>query len=403
MNRTLSLAILVAVVTTHAVYAANSSLVVAHTFDCGSGQFTTCPQGGSPETLIQASDGNFYGAAQVTQLGFSQPYGGTLFSISPAGRFTLLYTFQPGSQNSYPDGSVPGPMIEGPDGSLYGTTFYGGTQGFGVLYRFSRAAGFQVLHQFGTAPNFADGFPGGSLVAGQDGNVYGVTAFGGTGSCYQSGCGTLFRVTPSTGKYEVVFNFGGSNGSFPSFLLVAPDGTLVGLAGGLFHYTPTTGAFKLFPLSFPAFAGLPSSPINMILGPNQELYGLYTIYDRGGAGMYHVALDGTGLVLFPEYRTTRSSGDPQGIVLASDGNFWVPDFTGGSGVGDLITLSPSTGQVLQTLSFFGGAAPVGSDAAALIQAKDGTFWGSSFYGGKAPAGEVGYGTVYRLSAGLPAP
>ena len=44
-------------------------------FPCPSQQFTTCPEGYAPDVLIQASDGNFYGAAQLTTMGTSNQIG----------------------------------------------------------------------------------------------------------------------------------------------------------------------------------------------------------------------------------------------------------------------------------------------------------------------------------------
>jgi hypothetical protein len=50
-------------------------------FTCTSGtRSDTCPQGARPDIILQASDGNFYGAAQVTDEGVSDPQGGTLFN-----------------------------------------------------------------------------------------------------------------------------------------------------------------------------------------------------------------------------------------------------------------------------------------------------------------------------------
>src|SRR5579863_9898316 len=63
-------------------------------FTCTTGASgETCPQGGRPDLIIQASDGNFYGAAQVTDEGVSDPQGGTLFRLTPAGKFTRLFAF----------------------------------------------------------------------------------------------------------------------------------------------------------------------------------------------------------------------------------------------------------------------------------------------------------------------
>ena len=60
-------------------------------FPCPPQQVGNCPAGYAPNVLIQASDGNFYGAAQLTTEGTSNPQGGTLFKITPAGQFTLLF------------------------------------------------------------------------------------------------------------------------------------------------------------------------------------------------------------------------------------------------------------------------------------------------------------------------
>src|ERR1700674_250315 len=117
--------------------------VAVYTFICNGNQFFrngSCPQGGRPDSLIQGSDGNFYGAAQDSMEGSSSPTGGTVFSVTPAGTFTLLHTFRPGTSKTYPNGNLPGLLTEGPDGKLYGDTLYGGNSGcngycgYGLLY-----------------------------------------------------------------------------------------------------------------------------------------------------------------------------------------------------------------------------------------------------------------------------
>jgi hypothetical protein len=143
-----------------------------------------------------------------------------------------------------------------------------------------------------------------------------------------------FRITPATGAYKVVFNFDyTSTGVFPSGLTIAPDGTFYGLASAttgeiLFHYTPATGTFQSTALNFPLFNGLPSNPSSgLILGPNGNLYGLYHIYETDGLGVFEVrpvdSPDGSNLQLFPFYNTIDGGGSPDGLMLASDGNFWM--------------------------------------------------------------------------------
>src|ERR1700682_4274734 len=159
-----------------------------------------CSKGYAPNVLLQASDGNFYGAAQLTTIGSSNPQGGTLFKIAPAGQFTLLFTFAPDSSGKYLNGDQPATaLVEANDGFLYGVSFMGGSKDSGVLFRISKAGtGFKVVHTFCSATNCADGGSPGSLILGHDGNLYGTTSAGGSTDplCQPTGCGTIFRLKP---------------------------------------------------------------------------------------------------------------------------------------------------------------------------------------------------------------
>ena len=347
--------------------------------------------------------------------GSSAPNGGTVFSLTPTGTFKLLHTFAPGTNKNYPNGNLPGLITEGPDGKLYGDTLFGGIGGcngycgYGLLYRVNKdGTGFKVIHKFCSQTNCADGSGGYSMVVGSDGNLYGTTYSGGTGNCSPyGGCGTIFRVTPSTGAYEVVFNFNYlTTGENPSGLIVAADGTFYGVSFGstgeiLFHYTEATGTLTTAVVKFPLFNGLPSGGGMLAFGPNGNLYGIYHIYGKSGLGVFEVQTDGSNLQLFPFYNTIDGGGTPDGLLLASDGNFWMADYNGSTGYGDIITLSPTDGSLMQVLSPFGASSAVGAYPAELIQAKDGTLWGSTGQYGKVPKGHFADGTVFSLNAGLP--
>jgi uncharacterized repeat protein (TIGR03803 family) len=410
MKGSLAFVTLFALLAGPAAQAASPQPVVAFTFACigtPAARTGSCPDGGRPGALIQGSDGNFYGTAQVSSEGSSQPNGGSVFSLTPSGKFTLLHTFVPGVNNTYPNGNNPGLLIEGPDGKLYGTTIFGGINNNGVLYRVSKnGTGFQVIHKFCSAANCTDGGTG-SLLVGTDGNLYGASATGGNGNCGSSyqGCGTIFRVTPSSGTYKVVLNFNLTIGIFPSGLTLAPDDDLYGTDFGgtsfgieLFHYTPATGALHSVALNFPSPNGLPSRPVtSLTLGPNGNFFGLYHVYAMPGLGLFEVEQDGSHLHVFPLQKNIGGSG----LLLATDGNFWSAQYNGGNGYGAILTISPAQGTVIQTLTPFGASAAMGAYPDWLIQAKDGTLWGSTEQYGKVPSGHFGDGTVFSLNLGLP--
>ncbi len=402
MKRNVSLAVLL-VIFASVAYAGNPNPVAVSTFTCAGGT-GLCPNGGAPNSLIQGSDGNFYGTATVSAEG-GTALGGTVFSLTPAGTLKVLHTFVAGPNKDYANGNVPVSLTEGPDKKLYGYTTFGGIGGcngecgFGVLYRVNTdGSGFEVIQKFcSTGCGFFRPALT-SMVAAKDGNLYGTI---------NAALPSIFRVTPSTGAYDIVSNL--QSGGFPSPLTLAPDGTLYGMTLGtapavLFNYSPATGNLKAAAVNFPLIHGLAhSGPASRLtFGPNGNPYGLYGIYATNGAGLFEVASDGSHLKLFPFDTTLTRAGTQDGLMLASDGNFWMAESTGGSNYyGDIISLSPGSGTLRKTFMPFGRTATVGAYPAMLVQAKDGSLWGSASEFGTAPKGRFAAGTIFKLKAGLP--
>jgi uncharacterized repeat protein (TIGR03803 family) len=374
--------------------------VVVYTFICnGSQRIGPCPDGGIPYSLLLGSDGSFYGNAQVSSEGRSDN-GGTVFSVTPGGKFTLLHTFRPGSNKTYQNGNNPDLLVEGSDGKLYGTTIYGGVNsppGDGVLFRVNKdGSGFRVIHRFCSNTNCTDGNAVTGMVAGTDGNLYGTTAYGGTGS------GAIFRVTRS-GAYKIIFSFNRTtDGYYPGSLILGPDGSLYGSSVEfLFKYIPSTKAFQAVALKFPLVHGVQSMGTVSIIGPNGNFYGFYAAYGVNGVGLFEVQPDGSNLQGFPYFNTLAGGGSPEQLRLASDGNFWLSEFNGLDGDGDILSLSPSDGSVVRTFAPFSQSGAVGANPGGIIQGKDRAIWGTTIDYGHASKGHFAAGTVFKLNAGLP--
>jgi uncharacterized repeat protein (TIGR03803 family) len=89
--------------------------------------------------LVQGTNGNFYGTT-VGGGANANRGGGTVFEITPGGRFTTLYSFC--SKSACTDGSSPqGGLVQDTNGTLYGTTYYGGTDGLGTVFSLSVGLG----------------------------------------------------------------------------------------------------------------------------------------------------------------------------------------------------------------------------------------------------------------------
>jgi uncharacterized repeat protein (TIGR03803 family) len=186
-----------------------------------------CIDGENPvSSLMPDSAGNFYG---TTQQGGANMYG-TVYELSPngAGGYTetVLYSFcslHNCTDGSYPDSSV----ISDGRGNLYGTTYYGGLfasgaySGYGLVFELSPQPGGgcpsgsnsgngwceTILYNFTSTPDGA--FPFSGLTLDAQGNLYGTTFGGG------SGTGIVYELSPNgSGGWneQVIYDRGGYAG-----------------------------------------------------------------------------------------------------------------------------------------------------------------------------------------------
>jgi uncharacterized repeat protein (TIGR03803 family) len=91
--------------------------------------------------MVQGNDGNFYGVTTYGGSGtFCDGGCGTIFSITPSGTFTMLYSFCPASGCADGELSIAG-LIQDTNGTFYGTTAEGGANNEGVIYSLSMGLG----------------------------------------------------------------------------------------------------------------------------------------------------------------------------------------------------------------------------------------------------------------------
>jgi len=293
--------------------------------------------GDPPGGVTLGTDGRFYGVITDSDTASN----GAVFKLTAGGNLTTLYSFTDGT-----DGRNPlAPPIEGIDGNFYGTTSEGGSgicfSGCGALYKITPSGTASALHTF----NGTDGAsPHAPLVQGTDGNFYGTTYTGG-----YKGNGTIFRVSPS-GKFLPLFNFHGTNGSNPEAGLVqGSDGAFYGTAdnGGAYN------AGVVFKLA----------------------HGSFTVLHNFTGGS-----DGIGPV--------------GGLMQATDGNLYGTTFAGTCGDGTIFRIIPSGD--FATLYSLPSDGSLGCEPdSTLVQHTNGLLYGTTVAGGS-----VNGGTFFSFDVGL---
>jgi uncharacterized repeat protein (TIGR03803 family) len=367
--------------------------------------------GGYPTASpVQATDGNLYG----TTLSSGQNGGGTVFSITPTGTVTTLYSFC--SQTGCTDGANPAAgLIQGTDGNLYGTTESGGSYGYGTVFKITLSGTLTTLYSFCSQSNCTDGYsPVTGLVQATDGNFYGTTQYGPSGYIF----GTVFKITPS-GVLTTLHSFTGGTdgGGTVAGLIQASDGNLYGTAwfsNTIFQVTLSGTLTTIY--KFCSQSGCPdgSSPQSgLIQATDGNLYGTTRFGGANGKGtVFKISLGGTLATLYSFCSQTACADGENpaaGLIQATDGNFYGVTLSGGATstcepfgqCGTAFQITPSG--TLTTIHSFcpqgsclDGEYPFGG----LVQDTNGAIYGTAQFGGTSLSCAYSCGTVFALLTGL---
>ncbi len=332
--------------------------------------FKGAPDGYRPNTLV-AFGGKLYG---VTEGG---GYG-TVFSVTPTGTETILHNFA-----GPPDGFAPGSLIAF-DRALFGTTSYGGSgpcgrqsYGCGAVFGVAPRTGkerivtsFEIVgagtKPYGAYPQeivdlggalygIASGGPNNSGVVfkiqngvesviysfagGSDGAIpmalirigdtlYGTTANGGAAcaSDPDSGCGTIFKLTPD-GTETVLYAFtGGADGASP-YCLVNGGGALFACVGGSTNGSIAELRGGKLRTVYTFKGGSDGSYPNSLVHTSDMLYGTTGGGTSSDGTLFSLTKDGQETVLH-----AFADADYYGpmSLIESGGTLYGVTFTGGS-------------------------------------------------------------------------
>lgn len=342
---------------------------------------------------------------------------------------TVLYRFRTVNPN---DGSDPtSPLILGSAGNLYGFTESGGTYNWGIIFELSPPAvqgdawTETILYNPDTDEQIASRSP---LLLDSEGNLYGES------SGYPEADGLIFQLSPPSTPgnpwtFNLLFAFpnGGLLGAYPQGGLTWDDeGNLYGVAayGGTSSCTiGGAGCGMVFELLKPSGVGGPwtleiaypfTNSNNDGLTPNAVMFHNGSLY---GATAYGGDVDGDGTIfklsppvakgdywtetqLFAFDRNNSYGFRPQeGVILDKAGNLYTTLTIAGFNSGatqDAFELSPPTTQggawtPKVVYNFTGGADGGGLDISGLIFDK-----GNGLYGTTETGGKLGKGVVFEV-------
>lgn len=367
----------------------------------------------------------------------------TLFAGVTFGQtYEVLHTFVGNDNtvgwNGNPDGANPAAaLIQGPDGRFYGTTVNGSSEAAqnaepaGTVFVMDASNAVIILHHFSPPnaavpnPAYEGQSPYAGLILASDGYFYGTTWY----PQYlhgQSG-GTVFRIN-ATGGYEIASRFEGSGGAGPfGGVIQGSDGKFYGtttrggsgaggccISGTVFMLAASLSLAPNSPLAdfshqliaFP-YSAYNSLKSGLIEDKNEPgaFYGttLYGPDPAGGGGFgtifkFKVTSPG-GFTMLHGFDYTHGSSPIAALIQATDGNFYGTTYFGGTfgqgtcatnGCGTVFRMDPNGNvTVLHSFEYADGRNPRG----VLLQGSDGNFYGTTENGG-----EFDYGTVFKMDA-----
>jgi uncharacterized repeat protein (TIGR03803 family) len=329
------------------IYKISSKGALTSLYSMAQSDGTTC------SGLTLGTDGNFYGTCHN---GGANDYG-TLFKVTSAGVLTVLHNFA--AQGSTSDGCEPlAPPTQASNGDFYGTTSFCGANNYGTVYKLTLAGAYSLLYSFQGPPNDTL-FPLG-LIEGTDGDLWGL------GNGWIISYGAVFKIT-LTGKESLVYAFKGDpDGAGPyTNLIQGSNGDFYGTTeeGGSTQegtiFEVTEGGKETVLYSFPnqTDGAYPSLPLTQ--GPNGLLYGAATDCAGGGcsqAGLFDITTEGAykNLYLYPI--VCSNCGQPEApLLLSTNGTFYSTTEQGGTGVGSFYSLSNDYSPFISLVNVRSGA------------------------------------------------
>ena len=238
------------------------------------------------------------------------------------------------------------------------------------------------------------------LIQGEDGNFYGTTLFGGAFNY-----GTVFKVTPQ-GAITTVYSFCAklscADGASPAAVLVeAGDGSFYGTTqyGGGGNINCSQGCGTIFKVTSEGvlttlysfdYTGGAYPQAGLMLSSDGNYYGTTSYGGRaGGWGTVFQVTPGGMLTTLHSFSQTDGAVSYAALVQATDGNFYGTTSSGGSNSeGTVFQITPAG--VLATIHSFSGADGA-VPLSVLVQGSDGNLYGTTYSGG------YGYGTVFKVS------
>lgn len=297
--------------------------------------------------VVFGQDGDLYGTtpwAYVAPPTFNDR--GTVYKLSPgdceiscAWIHTVLHRFQTFQGGDNPSS---GSLVFDREGNMYGTTMEGGPdctggQPCGIVYELTPSGDswtYQIVYSF---TGGADGDePIGGVVLDAQGNLYGVTEYGGTGQS-----GNAYEVSPSSSGWieNTIYSFGMLG--YPSAgLAIDSQAHLYGVAGNVaFDLIRLSSGWILNPLySFGGDYLVINGPLAMDSAGN--LYGTTWNGGLGGGNVFKLA-PGTGGWTYTDLHDFHGPDGAMpfsGVTLDTDGNLY-----GTTAFGGHVSCNPPTG------------------------------------------------------------
>jgi uncharacterized repeat protein (TIGR03803 family) len=337
-------------------------------------------------------------------------FGFILLNLSPVS--TLAAEQQNGSEvGSYSfNVTAGGPkmpyagLISDSAGNLYGTTEFGGSYNKGTVFEVTpNATGSwtgSLLYSFTGGLDGAQ--PSGGLTFDAAGNLYGTTSFGGSANC-KLGCGTIFKLTPTSGGWAetVVYTFtGGSDGSEPYARLVSDaQGNFYGttLLGGNLGTLCTSGCGTVFKLSS-VNGAWKENVLYAFAGGNDGAWPHASLTFDGAGNLYSTTNGGGTYGSGTVFRLTAGSWTesvlynftggqdgkqpPGSLIFDTAGNLYGTTSKGGvKGYGVVFKLLPtSQGSWQEQVLHSFGNAPAAKPVAGLVMDARGNLYGTTLLG-----------------------